>query len=385
MTAQLLTVGNNAAAVAQSQEDLSRAGDGERAQILVVDDENGPRQALRMLLKEEYDVHIASGVDAALDIIRDEDIDLIISDVRMPKKTGVDLLREAKEILPDVQVIMLTGYGQLETAVKAVEYGALSYMEKPFDNDAMLDMVEAGLEKYREQRHRRELEFLSLEANRFETLGRVVSGMMHDLGSPLTVLSSHLELLSLDPDKGNLRDRLTTMQEQVHHCNDMVRTTINFIRHDSKELQNQNLNDVVESCLQVGGPQLREHRIKLATKLSDDLPVTKGDLVLMRQAILNLITNACQALAGQPGDREISIRTWAEGGDVILSVADSGPGVALDKRHKIFDTFYTTKGKDGTGLGLSVVKSVMSQHKGSIELDTKHERGACFILRFPAL
>src|SRR5690606_547027 len=94
-----------------------------RPQVLVVDDEYGPRKALRMLLKEEYDVHIADGAEPALEILRTEPIELVITDVRMPKVTGVDLLREVKEINADIQVIIITGYGQLETAMKAVEYG----------------------------------------------------------------------------------------------------------------------------------------------------------------------------------------------------------------------------------------------------------------------
>ena len=151
--------------------------------ILVVDDEHGPRQALRMLLKEDFEVHLAEGAEAALEILKSTPIELVITDVNMPKITGVELLREIKAISIDIQVIILTGFGQLETAMKAVEYGAFAYMEKPFDNQVMIDLVQSGRRKYRVERERRTFEKLALEADRFETLGRIVSGIYAEVAT----------------------------------------------------------------------------------------------------------------------------------------------------------------------------------------------------------
>ena len=351
--------------------------------LLVVDDENGPRQALRMLLNEEYYVHLAPNVDTALDILRTEPIELVITDIRMPNKTGVDLLREAKATHPDVQVIMFTGYGHLETAVKAVEFGAFAYMEKPFDNDEMLRMVRAAQEQFIKERERRALERIALEASRFETLGRLVSGMMHDLGSPLTVLSSQLELLLVNPNRGDLEKRLESMRTQVEYCNDMARTTMDYLRCDSGPSMPLRMNAVVTSCIEVASPLLKELRVLPRYDLAKVLPPTKGDLVLVRQAILNVITNACQAMETQSENRTLDIKTWADDDHVHISIQDSGPGVPEDLRNSIFETFFTTKGNAGTGLGLGVVKSVLKRCGGTVELNHPSENGACFTLSFP--
>ena len=154
----------------------------------------------------------------------------------MPEKSGVDLLREVKQIDSDIQVIIFTGYGQLETAMKAVEYGAFAYMEKPFDNSVMLDMVRSAHAKHRQEKERRMFEKLALEASRFETLGRVVSGMMHDMGTPLTVINSHIELLLMKPDRDDLLKRLETMKSQVQYCADLARSTMNYLRPGQKEI-----------------------------------------------------------------------------------------------------------------------------------------------------
>lgn len=352
--------------------------------VLVVDDENGPRQALRMLLKQEFVVHLADSAPQALDKLASLPIELVITDIRMPKQTGVDLLQQVKERRPDVQVIIYTGYGQLETAVKAVEYGAFSYVEKPFDNNSMLEIVRAAQTKFREEHDRRALEYLALEASRFETLGRLVSGVMHDMASPLTVLRSQIELLTINHNRPDIQARLSSMKTQVEHCSDLARSTLEFLRHDSDAALPMSINDVLESCLELARPVLREVHVEVEQKLSNELPQVRADLVLVRQAILNIIMNACQALENIDGDRRLWIKTWSEEGHVCMSLEDSGLGVSPENRDTIFDAFFTSRGKAGTGLGLSVVKNVMHRCNGSVRLQDGEGTGACFVLRLPA-
>lgn len=355
-----------------------------RQHILVVDDENGPRQALRMLLKELYVVHLACGVAAASDILEDEPISLIITDVRMPQGSGIELLREAKRAYPDVQVVILTGYGELDSAMKAVEYGAFAYLEKPFDNDALIDLVSSALERHESERTRRAFEYLALEANQFEMLGRVVVGMLHDLGSPMTVIGTHLEVLLANPKRSDAHRRLETMYAQVQHCSDLVRSTMSFLRCDKGPSPDVDINQAIESCLEVGSTLLREMNVCVNKRFEMDLAPVRGDLSLVRQAILNLITNACQAMGGQPERRELTVETWSECGKIFLAVRDTGSGIREKDHERIFDTFYTTKKQNGTGLGLSVVKNVMRRLNGTVALAPSTGGGASFVLQFPA-
>lgn len=355
----------------------------ERPHILVVDDENGPRQSLRMLLNEQYDVTIADNVDSAVEVVKTQPVDLIITDLRMPQKTGVDLLRDVKAIQPEVQVIILTGYGHLETAMEAVQHDAFAYMEKPFDNEEMLEKVRLGVVKHRAELDRRTMEQLALEANRFATVGRIVSGMMHDLGTPLTVIANQIELMMIRPENDDVARRLDTMQSQVRHCNDIVRTTMNFLRHDTVENQKFCVNDVVEMCLEVGRPLLRGEKVSVATDMSGNSPLCQGDVVLLRQAILNLVTNACQAMKPSAEKKEMNIITWVEDEMACISVEDSGPGVPQEYQSKIFETFFTTKKNKGTGLGLAVIKNAMHRFNGTINLVQEEGRGAKFVIRIP--
>jgi signal transduction histidine kinase len=356
---------------------------GSTPRILIVDDENGPRQSLRMLLKEDYDVSLATCVDDALAKMQEDPVDIIITDIRMPQKTGIDLLQSVRKAGWDTEFIILTGYGELDTAMKAIEYGAFAYIEKPFDHEVMLEKVRACADKRRREMDRRALECLTMEANRFETLGRLISGTMHDLGTPLSVLGTHLELLSADPTAESLAKRLGTMESQVRHCTELVRSTMNFLRHSPDEQTPFDLNSAVEVCIDVALPLLNRQQVKVVKELSPDISICVGDFVQVRQAILNLIYNACQAMERQPEARELHIQTRCADGELTLRIRDTGPGIPEKHRDRIFQTLFSTKGKQGTGLGLSVVHHIMRKHGGSVSLVPMEERGACFLLRFP--
>jgi signal transduction histidine kinase len=355
-----------------------------RGRILVVDDENGPRQALRMLLKEEHDVVLAGDVATAQHILQTNPIDLIITDLRMPHQSGVELLEWAKEAYPDTEVIILTGYSDLHTAMKAVEYGAFAYIEKPFDSALMLQYVTEALHKRQRELERRQLEELALEANRFETLGRFVSGMLHDLGTPLAVISSQAELIQAKSERDDIKQRITTILTQTHLCSEIVRTAMNFLRHQKHRFVVLNLNEVTQTCLTVGQPLLVKNHIAVRSEYGEDISPCEGDSVLVRQAILNLVTNACQAMEDQTEPRQLHLRTWQEAGHVCLSVGDSGPGIPPEHRDRIFHTFFTTKDNSGTGLGLAAVRNIMRRHNGEVVLEGHETGGALFILKFPA-
>lgn len=351
--------------------------------VLVVDDENGPRQALRMLLKEDYEVLLASSVRAAMTLLESEHVDLIITDIRMPDLTGIDLLRYVRRQHQDVQVIILTGYGQLDTAMEAIEHGAFAYLEKPFDNDVMLAKVYHCLQRKRHEEERRALEYLAMEANRFETLGRLISGTLHDLGTPLSVIGTHVDLLMSETEGDVPQKRLETIQSQVQHCNDLVRTTMNFLRQTPQGRSALQLNNIVMFCLEVARPLLLSQQVVVLTRLRKELTTLTGDVVLVRQAVLNIIYNACQAMESQDEPRQLGIESYEDDEWVYLAVQDTGPGVPDPERDRIFDTLYTTKGGKGTGLGLAVVNNVMQRHGGKVQLEQESGIGAKFTLRFP--
>ena len=228
------------------------------------------------------------------------------------------------------------------------------------------------------------MEHLALEANRFSTVGRIVSGMMHDMGTPLTVIRTQTDFLLVNQGQSERHRRVKTIQAQVDHCSGIVRSTMSFLHHERQRLRFFHVNDVIQMCLEVAKPFLREEGVTVVTDLTNTDPVFEGNLVLIRQALLNLITNACHAMEDRPGAKEIRIESWSEGANMCVSLEDTGPGVPQAYRSRIFDTFFTTKrSKGGTGLGLAVIQNVMKQHGGTIALTESSEKGAKFVITLP--
>lgn len=117
--------------------------------VLICDDELGPRESLRMILKDKYQLVFAEDGQQALNKLTEEKVDLVLIDINMPRLSGIEALKRIKEIDNQIEVLVITGYGSLETAIQAMKYGAYDYITKPFDMNEILKMVEKGLEKRR--------------------------------------------------------------------------------------------------------------------------------------------------------------------------------------------------------------------------------------------
>jgi DNA-binding NtrC family response regulator len=115
--------------------------------VLVVDDEAGPRESLRMILKPLYEVHTASGGQEALDLIQNKDIDVVTLDLNMPGRSGIDVLKEIKELKPNTEVIVITGYGTLNNAQEAIRFGAGDFISKPFNVAEIISIVSKAFER----------------------------------------------------------------------------------------------------------------------------------------------------------------------------------------------------------------------------------------------
>src|SRR5438552_16234524 len=207
-------------------------------QILVIDDEMGPRANLRMLLKPDYQVHTADCVEAGMKLLKEKQPDTIVMDIRMPGMNGIDGLRKIREIDPHLSVIMLTGFGALETAKEAVRLGASDYISKPFDTGEMRDVIGRNVERTRVHRttehaaaelkelNNRLLKELA-QKERLASLGQASAEFVHDLGNPLTIVWGYVQLLAkklerseggASPEKSASIKELDIIDQNVRLC-----------------------------------------------------------------------------------------------------------------------------------------------------------------------
>lgn len=232
------------------------------------------------------------------------------------------------------------------------------------------------------------LERSARQAEKLAALGTLSAGLAHELNNPIGIISSRIELMLREAGEhglpGQVREDLGVLHRHAQRVARIARGLLTFARQSPGDWRSLDLNHVVEETLLLLERQVTKEGITVRRSLAPDLPPMEGDPNALQQVVLNLLTNARDAM---DHGGEIRIETGPAPGRpgwLRLVVADNGPGIPLEHLPKIFDPFYTTK-TDGTGLGLSVSYGIVREHEGTIDVQSQPGKGTTFILTFPAL
>lgn len=395
--------------------------------LLIVDDEEGPRHSLRMVFKQDFNVQAVDNGDKALEFARVHPVQIAILDIRMAGKTGIDVLRGLKAIDPHVEIIMLTAYETIETARQALRLGACDYLSKPFDLSTIREAVTRALHlrrisetvsstSERLQALSEQLHDSSLREEVARTTSEIYAGALHDINNPLTVIAGYVDLLQHrlqnvgsihGMDLQAVRNDVALLSKQVNTCSAIMRRYLRFVDKRSTGSPEINVNQVLEDVqtLMRNHPALRGG--KLAIKPVDrDIVGQIGGTELI-QVLLNLTVNAFQSsphpqtvwinaerhneplpieqFRDTPTERFIGLESFANVPPLVsLTVVDHGPGIARDVLSRIFEPYFTTKGRGGTGLGLAIVTRIARHHRGLVRVRTEVGQGSQFTIYLPA-
>jgi two-component system NtrC family sensor kinase len=233
----------------------------------------------------------------------------------------------------------------------------------------------------------RVLEAQLIQSDKMASIGQLVSGVAHELNNPLTSIAGLAELLLERPPHPEFpREHLRVIHDQAERAGRIVRNLLTFARKGVPEQTAVDLNDVVVRTALLIVYELQLHGIELDQELSPEPPVVLGDRYELQQVLLNLVTNAVQAVSGlEPGrPRRIILSTSRSSGEALLRVRDTGPGVPRDVVPYLFTPFFTTKAPgEGTGLGLSLSYGLAKAHGGVLEYEAPPDGGAEFRVRLP--
>ncbi len=236
----------------------------------------------------------------------------------------------------------------------------------------------------RDETRREELQRELLNSERLAAVGKLAAGVAHELNNPLTGILTFVEDLLFDTDQDDPRreDYEVIMNETIR-CRRIVRDLLDYSRQKAPERKTMDINPVIEKTVNMVAHQASFHNVDLRLDLQPDLPGVRIDPSQIQQAILNLVINARDALEG-PGEIRITSRHDASRGLVLVSVSDNGCGIPEERLKDIFKPFYSTKGEQGNGLGLPAVESVVTQHGGTVEVESKVGVGSTFTFSLPA-
>jgi len=212
-------------------------------------------------------------------------------------------------------------------------------------------------------------------------IGQLAAGVSHEINNPLGVILGFAQGMEQRVPEGDpLRLPVTSIIREVLRCKELVQELLTFSRAAKRTNEEVYLNSLVDSSLVFVEARARAQGVQITTLLSEDLPPLLGARTPLQQVIVNLATNALDAM---PSGGTLTLRTKIEEAEVILEVTDTGTGIPEEIRSRIFDPFFTTKeaGK-GTGLGLSLGYEIVQQHGGTIDVQSEVGKGTTMLVRF---
>lgn len=222
------------------------------------------------------------------------------------------------------------------------------------------------------------------QAEKLAALSQLVSGVAHEINNPTAIISGVAQTLLLDDLRAEPREMLQVIHDEATRIGRITANLLAFARAGGTQRAFVDLNDLVHRTFALQAYHLTTLNIAVTLELDPAGPQIWASAAEIQQVVLNLLINAEQALVTVPPPRTITIRTSADERHALLEVADSGPGIPPDIRHRIFDPFFTTKPQGvGTGLGLSICYGIAEEHGGRIWVESESGRGARFCVLLP--
>ncbi|HKY26810.1 MAG TPA: response regulator [Pyrinomonadaceae bacterium] len=393
-----------------------------RERILIVDDEETVQNLFASFLSDLYICETAASCDEALAHLADHTYGLVLSDIQMPGRNGVELLREIRQHYPDTAVIMVSGVGRPQRIRDTLQIGAVDYLTKPCELEVLGLSVQRALERrnlvlmarsYRADLERQNVELAARKAQlerlqaeivhgeKMAGLGRLAAGIAHELNNPagfiygnmdlissylgrLEMLLSKYERVSLSKAEAtelnlikeeirydsllpDLHSMIADCAEGAERIREVVQNLRTFSRLDEAEFKKVDLHEGIDATIRLLSRYYGTGRIRLVREYGQ-IPQVNCYAGQLNQVWTNLLVNAAQAIGGEG---EVKISTLVEVDSVSVTIADTGCGIGPDELPKIFDPFFTTKPiGEGTGLGLSITYGIIERHGGTIGVES---------------
>ncbi len=381
--------------------------------ILVVDDEKVIVELTALLLRGRgFTVLTAYNGEECLDIVRNEQPALVLLDYMMPVMDGETALKNIIQNHPDTYVIMFTGKGSEEVAVRLMKTGAADYLQKPFVNSSLLERIDTVLQirqvelanrdllrekdqlqleieawnlhlERRVEEKSQELELAHreiLQTEKLAALGHISAGMAHEIRNPLNAINLFAQILSgaYSEDLEN-SSYIRKIVEEVERVDSILVKMLAASRGTAAPRSEVRFEKVARKVLADCDVLCRSQRVMVECLIEEDIPLIIADPTEIEQIFTNLVTNALFEM--QQGGR-LGVRLTLDEGFIRLEISDTGRGIPKEHLSQIFDPFFTTKEK-GTGFGLSVVLRIVRGYGGLIKAESEVGRGTTFIVKLP--
>jgi two-component system, sensor histidine kinase and response regulator len=397
--------------------------------LLIVDDDDAPRQSLRAIFKDDFEILMAADGASAVELAQKHHIDVAVLDIRMAGMSGIEVLERLKYVNPGIEAVMMTAFETAETMLRALRLRACDYINKPFDVSTMRAAVATAMQRRtlgseihsdaeKLQQLLAELHSQKIEEQMATTRGEIYASIIHDINGPLTVISGFVQLMNQRvgnatalevEDLEFIKDRLKTITRQVTNCIEISRRYLSFLRRQADDAPRVGVNQLLADLGQLVRVHASMQNNQFTVRpLPEDIGVRMNGTDVI-QVLLNLTVNALQctsrahavdiegcilpqaldltAFKDTPEGRLLNVESFDNTAPlVMLSIRDDGPGIPAETLPKIFQAYFTTKGaRQGTGLGLNIVQRLIKEAKGVLHVHKKVGEGTRFTVYLPAV
>jgi len=370
--------------------------------IVLIDDEPDIRDVMSVILRDAgYVVFTAPDGETGLQVCESESPQIVITDIRMPGMNGLEVLEALKKKSPDTEVIVVTAFGEMDTAIRALQLDASDFVTKPVNDEAIRMALKRAKERYRSgkkladytamlEKENADMAMI-LHQDKMMSMGRLAASVVHEINNPLSGILNYLRLmmriLKQKDMTSELRQKfqryLELVENETSRCSQIVSGLLSFSRKSPPAFSQVSVEELLNRSKILSQHKLELGNILLGLSITKDIPPVHGDFNQLQQCLINLIFNAIDAMP-DGGRLRLEGGYDADKNTVIIKVEDSGCGIEDKDLPHIFEPFFTTKKEGyGVGLGLSTVYGIIERHKGSIQVESHIGTGTVFTIFLP--
>lgn len=365
--------------------------------ILVVDDEADIRDVLEISLADSgYDVWTAENGTDALTIFKEQRPPIVLTDIKMPHMDGIELLRNIKYEDHDTEVIMITGHGDMALAIESLKHEATDFIVKPINVNSLEIALKRANERIIMRQKLREytenLETLLREKTELQdhlsSLGLMIGSISHSVKGLLTGLDGGMYLLNSGfamKNQEKIKEGLGIVKKRIERIRKMILNILFYAKERSLNLEKVDLHVFTDDVVSMMMKKSEEHGIETQKVIDPYLESLEADPDLLQSAIINILENALDACIEDDAKKnhQIVFSVKKEKGYIVFEVSDNGIGMNDETREKIFKLFFSSKEREGTGLGLFITDKIIKQHGGHISVTSSFGKGTSFSIKIP--
>lgn len=371
--------------------------------LLLIDDEEGIRKVLGLTLADAgWNVCAAASAEEALALFRQHDFPIVLTDIKMPGMDGLELLKVLKEIKPETEVVLMTGHGDLDLAIQGIKLDAADFVTKPIHDDALDIALARARERWTMRRaireHTEHLQELVeqktrelLAAERLATIGQTVADLSHSIKNMASGLEGSLFLLrqGLDTDhRDYLEQGWEMLEANVQKLKNLSLDMLRFARVEELHPCPTDPALPARQVVELFQVKAAERGVELRLETHHKLPLVDLDAEAVHRCLMDLVSNALDACSAAGFSREtpggsVLVQVGISSEGISYLVKDNGCGIDENTLPRLFSAFFSTKGNNGSGLGLVAVKKTVQAHGGIIDVQTLLDAGSEFKITIP--